>query len=126
MKSLTSKQDQAPWVPRKNNKNRQQQNQHRSYYARSNTKMSEPKVIVVTGGSKGIGLAVVQDLLRASHKVVLVARSPFGVSDLLKDYPDQIKFLSADMTVPDVSWSSRKVMGFTSGERKIDGGPNVY
>ena len=65
--------------------------------------MSEPKVIIVTGGSKGIGLAVVQDLLEAKHNVIMVARTPIGVSELVKDYPSQIKFLAADMTVPDVS-----------------------
>ncbi|KAJ4388491.1 hypothetical protein N0V85_007496 [Neurospora sp. IMI 360204] len=65
--------------------------------------MSGPKVIIVTGGSKGIGLAVVQDLLKAKHNVVLVARTSFGVSGLVKDYPGQVTFLSADMTVPDTA-----------------------
>ncbi|KAK3396056.1 hypothetical protein B0T20DRAFT_259659 [Sordaria brevicollis] len=81
--------------------------------------MSEPKVIVVTGGSKGIGLAVVQDLLKASHKVVLVARSPMGVSDLLKDYPEQIKFLAADMTVPDTAHRAVELALLSYG--KLDG-----
>lgn len=70
--------------------------------------MSEPKVIIVTGGSKGIGLAVVQDLLKAKSNVILVARTPTGVSNLVTEYPDQIKFLAADMTVPDVSYTITK------------------
>ncbi|KAK3500889.1 NAD(P)-binding protein [Neurospora crassa] len=79
--------------------------------------MSEPKVIIVTGGSKGIGLAVVQDLLKASHKVVLVARTP--VSELAKDYPGQVTFLAADMTVSDTAHRAVELALISYG--KLDG-----
>ncbi|CCC08821.1 unnamed protein product [Sordaria macrospora k-hell] len=81
--------------------------------------MSEPKVIIVTGGSKGIGLAVVQDLLEAKHNVIMVARTPIGVSELVKDYPSQIKFLAADMTVPDTAHRAVELAHLSYG--KLDG-----
>ncbi|KAK3489213.1 uncharacterized protein B0T23DRAFT_196479 [Neurospora hispaniola] len=120
MKSLTSR---APRVSKENNdnsRNYHQQNKHRSASIASYTRpktMSEPKVIIVTGGSKGIGLAVVQDLLKASHKVVLVARTP--VSELAKDYPGQVTFLAADMTVSDTAHRAVELALISYG--KLDG-----
>jgi NADP-dependent 3-hydroxy acid dehydrogenase YdfG len=63
----------------------------------------ESKVIIVTGASRGIGLAVAQSLLDASHKVVLVSRSADQLEELKKRYPSQVAYLAADMTVADVS-----------------------
>ena len=63
----------------------------------------EPKVIIVTGASRGIGFAVAQSLLAASHKVVLVSRSADRLQQLKERYPTQVAFLAADMTVADVS-----------------------
>jgi nucleoside-diphosphate-sugar epimerase len=63
----------------------------------------ESKVIIVTGASRGIGFAVAQSLLAASHKVVLVSRSGNQLQELKERYPAQVAFLAADMTVADVS-----------------------
>lgn len=61
------------------------------------------KVIIVTGASRGIGLAVAKSLLAASHKVVLVSRSAEKLQELKDAYPNQVAFLAADITADDVS-----------------------
>lgn len=60
------------------------------------------KVIIVTGASRGIGLAVAQSLLNASHKVVLVSRSTKQLEKLKERFPSQVAYLGADLTVTDV------------------------
>lgn len=59
--------------------------------------MSESKVIILTGASRGIGLAIAQYLLKASHKVVLVARSSEPLEKLKVEYPGQVEYLAADL-----------------------------
>lgn len=56
------------------------------------------KVIIVTGASRGIGLAVAKYLLNASHKVVLVSRTAPVLEALEAQYPSQVQFLAADLT----------------------------
>jgi len=63
----------------------------------------ESKVVIVTGASRGIGLAIAQFLLAASHKVVLVSRSADQLQELKDRFPSQVAYLAADMTVADVS-----------------------
>jgi NADP-dependent 3-hydroxy acid dehydrogenase YdfG len=65
----------------------------------------ESKVIIVTGASRGIGLAVTKCLLAAAHKVVLIARSAEQLQELKEHYPSQVAYLAADMTVADVSYT---------------------
>jgi NAD(P)-dependent dehydrogenase (short-subunit alcohol dehydrogenase family) len=59
--------------------------------------MSQPKNIILTGASRGIGLAIAVHLLRASHKVFLVARSAGPMEKLKSEYPAQVEFLAADL-----------------------------
>ena len=61
------------------------------------------KVIIVTGASRGIGLAIARYLLEASHKVVLVARTASELENLKSRYPSQVEYLTADLTDLDVS-----------------------
>lgn len=63
----------------------------------------ESKVVIVTGASRGIGLAIAKDLLAASHKCVLVSRSAEQLQELKERFPSQVAYLAADMTVTDVS-----------------------
>ncbi|KAK3298251.1 uncharacterized protein B0H64DRAFT_70125 [Chaetomium fimeti] len=79
----------------------------------------ESKVVIVTGASRGIGLAVAQSLLAASHKVVLVSRSADQLQELKERYPTQVAFLAADMTVADTAWKVTELAVLTFG--KIDG-----
>lgn len=60
------------------------------------------KVIIVTGASRGIGLAVAKYLLNASHKVVLVSRTAKELEAVKAQYPSQVQFLAADLTNMDV------------------------
>ncbi|KAL2136406.1 hypothetical protein VTI74DRAFT_3840 [Chaetomium olivicolor] len=79
----------------------------------------ESKVVIVTGASRGIGLAVTEWLLAASHKVVLVSRSAEQLEKLKERYPDQVAHLAADMTVADTAWRVKELAILTFG--KIDG-----
>lgn len=55
------------------------------------------KVIIVTGAGRGIGLAVSQYLLKASHRVVLVSRTESELEVLKKQYPSQVEYIAADL-----------------------------
>lgn len=56
------------------------------------------KVVIVTGASRGIGLAIVDHLLRHSHKVVLVARSAGPLGALKLKFPAQVAVATTDAT----------------------------
>lgn len=60
--------------------------------------MSSPKVIILTGASRGIGLAIAHYLLKQSHKLLVVARSAGPLEALEKEYPGQVKALAADLS----------------------------
>jgi len=55
------------------------------------------KSIIVTGASRGIGLAIAQFLLKEKHSVFLVARTAEPLEKLKKDYPGQVEFIVADL-----------------------------
>lgn len=55
------------------------------------------KVFVVTGASRGLGLAIAQILLRASHKVFVVARSESGLQKIKSENPSNVEFMAADL-----------------------------
>ncbi|ROT41000.1 NAD(P)-binding protein [Sodiomyces alkalinus F11] len=55
------------------------------------------KVIIVTGASRGIGLAIASYLLKASHNVVLAARSSDQLEALKKSYPNQVEYVAGDL-----------------------------
>ena len=58
-----------------------------------------PKVFIVTGASRGIGLAVTQYLLKApENKVVAVSRSPDELARIKEQAPSQVEVLVEDMT----------------------------
>ncbi|KJR89739.1 short chain dehydrogenase reductase [Sporothrix schenckii 1099-18] len=56
------------------------------------------KVVLVTGASRGIGLAVAHHLLAHSHKVMLVARAAEPMAALQKAFPDQVAYKATDAT----------------------------
>ena len=55
------------------------------------------KNILLTGASRGIGLAIARFLLKDSHKVFLVARTAAPMEALKKEFPGQVEFLAADL-----------------------------
>ena len=68
------------------------------------------KVVIVTGASRGIGLAVSQYLIKASHKVVLVARSEPELKQLKERNPSSVEYITADL-------SDTKVSNYVLGSR---------
>lgn len=59
---------------------------------------SSSKVIIVTGGSRGIGLAITKWLIKNSHKVVIVSRSEPALKAIKDEFPSQVAYLAADLT----------------------------
>lgn len=64
---------------------------------------STSKVIIVTGASRGIGLAIAQYLLKTKHKVYLAARSEDQLKALKTQYPEQVEYSVGDLTEARVS-----------------------
>lgn len=56
------------------------------------------KVIIVTGASRGIGLAITTWLIKNSHKVVIVSRSEQALKTIKDKYPSQVAYMAADLT----------------------------
>ncbi|KAI2634921.1 NAD(P)-binding protein [Hypomontagnella submonticulosa] len=77
------------------------------------------KVFIVTGASRGLGLATAQALIQASHKVFLVARTEKDLQALKSEHPSSVDFMTADLAdfkvAPKVVESTIKTFG------KIDG-----
>ncbi|TFB01091.1 putative oxidoreductase [Trichoderma ghanense] len=56
------------------------------------------KVFIVTGASKGLGAAIVEQLLAQSHKVVVTARSEEQLQKFKDAHPGQVEYLAGDIT----------------------------
>lgn len=59
--------------------------------------MSNQKVIILTGASRGIGLAIAKYLLKDAHKLVLVARSAEPLENLKKQYAGAVEVFTGDL-----------------------------
>ncbi|CAL3973071.1 unnamed protein product [Diplocarpon coronariae] len=59
--------------------------------------MSTPKNILLTGASRGIGLAIANFLLKQNHRLFLVARTAAPLESLKREFPGQVEFLAADL-----------------------------
>jgi len=58
--------------------------------------------VLISGGSRGLGLALAQALLETGHKVSTFSRSETeGTRSLASSYPDRFSFLAGDMANPD-------------------------
>jgi 3-oxoacyl-[acyl-carrier protein] reductase len=63
--------------------------------------MNDPQVTLVSGGSKGLGLGIVNGLLKSGHHVATFARRTTPeVLQLGSEHPDKLMFLTGDMTEP--------------------------
>ncbi|KAG9584766.1 NAD(P)-binding protein, partial [Aureobasidium melanogenum] len=60
--------------------------------------MAANKVVILTGASRGIGLAIAHYLLKQSCRVVTVARSREPMDKLSKQYPGQVEVLAGDLS----------------------------
>ncbi len=63
--------------------------------------MSEPKTVLITGASKGIGRACALAFLEAGHNVVLAARSAGGLDEVAAHAPDSAFAHACDVSDPD-------------------------
>jgi NAD(P)-dependent dehydrogenase (short-subunit alcohol dehydrogenase family) len=63
--------------------------------------MSNPKVVLITGASRGIGRATALAFLAAGHKVVLVARDAALLADVAATAPDRALAVVCDVTDPE-------------------------
>nr|MTA36740.1 SDR family NAD(P)-dependent oxidoreductase [Actinomycetota bacterium] len=64
--------------------------------------MSEQKLALVTGASRGIGRQIALGLADSGHKVIAVSRSPIDTSDLSASQKSLITSITGD--VSDVSF----------------------
>jgi NAD(P)-dependent dehydrogenase (short-subunit alcohol dehydrogenase family) len=62
--------------------------------------MATTKVIIVTGASRGIGLAISKYLLTQKTNVVVVARSLEPLKSLQSQAPESVEVVEADMGEP--------------------------
>src|SRR6202023_172444 len=60
--------------------------------------VTESKVWLITGSSRGLGRAFAQAALEAGHRVVATARNPLQLSDLVSNYGDRVRALALDVT----------------------------
>jgi hypothetical protein len=59
--------------------------------------MPTSKSLILTGASRGIGLAIAKYLLKDSHKLFLVSRTAGPLEELKSEYPGQVEFVAADL-----------------------------
>lgn len=83
--------------------------------------MSTSKVILLTGASRGIGLAIAHHILQqpSKHRLLAVARSQAPLDELRKQYPDQVAILPADLS--DLSVGAKAVDLALKEFGKLDG-----
>ena len=62
----------------------------------------ENKVVIVTGGSKGIGLSCAKAFLAEGARVAIVSRSPDNIASALRDLPGAIG-ATADLVDPEAA-----------------------
>lgn len=64
--------------------------------------MSEnnPKVWFITGSSTGFGRSLTEAVLKHGYRVIATARKPEQLSDLVDQYPEQVKAVRLDVTNP--------------------------
>lgn len=60
------------------------------------------KVVIVTGASRGIGLAIARSLLTSSHRVVLTARSEGPLAEVKAAHPGKVEYVAGDITDTEV------------------------
>jgi NAD(P)-dependent dehydrogenase (short-subunit alcohol dehydrogenase family) len=77
------------------------------------------KVVILTGASRGVGLAIAHYLLRQSHKLVVVARTEQPLRQLEKQYKDQVAVLVGDLA--DFSLGAKAVDLAKSRWQRLDG-----
>ncbi|TKA23322.1 hypothetical protein B0A50_07530 [Salinomyces thailandicus] len=81
--------------------------------------MADAKVIILTGASRGIGLAIAHFLLKQSHNLVVVARSEQPLRELEKQYGGSVAVCTGDLA--DFSLGQKAVDLAKQRWQKLDG-----
>jgi NAD(P)-dependent dehydrogenase (short-subunit alcohol dehydrogenase family) len=81
--------------------------------------MAAGKVVILTGASRGMGLAMAHYLLNNSHNLIVVSRTEAPLRDLEKKYDGQVAVLAGDLA--DLSLGSKAVDLAISKWNKLDG-----
>jgi 3-oxoacyl-[acyl-carrier protein] reductase len=64
--------------------------------------MNQPRVVLVTGGNRGIGFAIAQQFIEAGHKVAVTVRSGSGPEGSLSVKADVLDGASLDAAIAEV------------------------
>jgi len=64
--------------------------------------MNQPRVVLVTGGNRGIGFAIAQQFIEAGHKVAVTVRSGSGPEGSLSVKADVLDGVSLDAAIAEV------------------------
>lgn len=81
--------------------------------------MSNSKVIILTGASRGLGLAIAHYLLKRQHRLVVVARSEEPLRQLEKQYSNQVAVLAGDFA--DLSLGPKAIDLAKEQWKRLDG-----
>ncbi|KAK5169645.1 uncharacterized protein LTR77_005622 [Saxophila tyrrhenica] len=81
--------------------------------------MATSRVVLLTGASRGVGLAIAHFLLSRSHKLVVVARTEQPLRELEKQYKDQVAVLAGDLS--DLSLGAAAVNLAQERWQRLDG-----
>lgn len=81
--------------------------------------MADARVIILTGASRGIGLAIAHYLLQRSHKLIVVSRTEAPLRELEKQYNGQVAVLAGDLA--DLSLGEKAVDLARTYWQKLDG-----
>jgi NAD(P)-dependent dehydrogenase (short-subunit alcohol dehydrogenase family) len=76
------------------------------------------KVWLITGSSRGLGLALAQAVLASGHRLVATARNPRDLADLESSYGDQVRVVALDVT--DAAAARACVASATSAFGRLD------
>jgi NAD(P)-dependent dehydrogenase (short-subunit alcohol dehydrogenase family) len=76
------------------------------------------KVWLITGSSRGLGLALAQAVLAAGHRLVATARNTEHLADLASKYGDQVRAVALDVT--DATAARASVATATSAFGRLD------
>jgi NAD(P)-dependent dehydrogenase (short-subunit alcohol dehydrogenase family) len=81
--------------------------------------MSQSKVWLITGCSRGLGHAFANAVLDAGHKLVATARDPAAISQFQNRYGGQVRVVALDVTDPSAAEGAIKMAVETFGRLDV-------
>jgi NAD(P)-dependent dehydrogenase (short-subunit alcohol dehydrogenase family) len=81
--------------------------------------MSQSKVWLITGCSRGLGHAFAKAVLDAGHKLVATARDPAAISQFQNRYGGQVRVVALDVTDPSAAEGAIKMAVETFGRLDV-------